>query len=242
MTEPAAPARPFWVTATLLALSAGLVVCFVALGNWQVRRLHWKLDLIETVEARAFEAEVAMPRRFDADRHAFLRVAASGRAQDGHLLVKAVTELGPGYWVMQPYETGQGTLWVNRGFVPPDRKDPAVWTAAPGEVTGLLRPTVPGGTLMERNQPDKGRWVSRDTGAMAQALGLGRALPYFLDADHAGPPDAWPRGGMTIVSFRNSHLSYALTWYAMALLFSVTLAALVRGHYQARRLAAAESA
>lgn len=45
-----------------------------------------------------------------------------------------------------------------------------------------------------------------------------RPAGYFIDADQQGTPDAWPRGGLTIIDFRNSHLSYALTWYAMALL------------------------
>ena len=233
MNEETVIQRPLWVTAVLLAISAIMIVTFVKLGNWQMRRLSQKLDLIEAVDTRAFGAPVSLPEKFDPAQHEYLRVAVSGTVQpDEAVLVKAVTELGPGHWVMMPMTTQQGVLWVNRGFVPPDQKQPKQWSQPETSVSGLLRATQSGGTALESNMPDIDRWVSRDTAAMAQARGLGDVLPYFLDADHAAAPEAWPRGGLTIISFRNSHLSYALTWYAMAVLFA---AALVYVIYSSRR-------
>ena len=42
--------------------------------------------------------------------------------------------------------------------------------------------------------------------------------PYFIDADATNvAPDA-PVGGLTVVSFPNNHLVYAITWYALAAL------------------------
>jgi len=29
-------------------------------------------------------------------------------------------------------------------------------------------------------------------------------------------PGGWPRGGQTVVNFRNQHLSYAVTWFGLA--------------------------
>jgi len=225
MSDQATARRPGWVRVLLLALSAVLIVIFILLGNWQMRRLAWKLDLIEAVESRAFGAPVAVPDRFDTQKHAYLRVTLDGAyASDNAVLVKAVTELGPGFWVMSPLQTPEGIIWINQGFVPPDRRLQAEWPAQPTTVIGLLRPTEAGGTLLERNDPDAGRWVSRDTAALSHALGLGETLPYFVDAEHTGAPDGWPRGGLTVVQFRNSHLVYALTWYAMAILFAAGLA------------------
>lgn len=225
-------ARPLWVTVTLLILSAALVVVFIQLGNWQMRRLAWKVDLIEAVETRAFGDPVALPDAFDPDAHVYLRATAAGALDATQaVLVKAVTDLGPGHWVMVPMDLGEEILWINTGFVPPEAKDPSLWTLPQSPITGLLRNTEAGGTLLERNQPDVPRWVSRDVQAMSEAASLGATRLYFMDAAHQGDPDAWPRGGLTIVSFRNTHLSYALTWYAMALLFALTLVVLV---YKAR--------
>lgn len=236
MTAPAGERRPLWFTALLLCVSGALIVTFVLLGNWQMRRLSWKLDLIETVEARAFGEPAALPGRFDPHQHSYLRVRVDGLFRtDKAVLVKAVTELGLGYWVMVPMMTRKGVLWINRGFVSPTRKDPGQWSIPDTPVTGLLRPAETGGTALEANDPSAGRWVSRDTVALSTAVGLETTLPYFLDADHLAAPDAWPRGGMTVVHFRNSHLPYALTWYAMALLFSGALVYVMRTHRREAR-------
>jgi len=42
--------------------------------------------------------------------------------------------------------------------------------------------------------------------------------PYFIDADATPNMGGLPIGGLTVVTFRNSHLVYALTWYALAIM------------------------
>ena len=85
-------------------------------------------------------------------------------------------------------------------------------------VTGLLRVTEPRGGFLRANDPASNRWRSRDVEAIARAHGLADVAPYFIDADAASDPGAWPRGGLTVIRFPNSHLVYALTWFGMALL------------------------
>jgi len=211
------------------AVAAGVVLfCgFMGLGVWQLFRLQWKLDLIARVDARVHAAAVAPPgprawsavsRTADEYRH----VRVHGRFENGkETLVQAVTEAGPGFWVMTPLRTDQGfEVLVNRGFVPPDKAAPATRRegAVGGEtaVTGLLRISEPHGGFLRANRPTDGRWYSRDVAAIAQARGLSRTAPYFIDADATPNPGGWPRGGLTVVRFRNSHLVYALTWFGMA--------------------------
>lgn len=222
MTEDAAIRRPCWVNITLLILAGIVFVILIALGNWQIQRLAWKTDLIQRVDARAFGAPVSLPPGpVTEDSHAYLRVEAFGAFDHNNAKrVKAVTELGPGHWLMVPLKMDGATLWVNRGFVPTGTEDAALFQPQDIQrVEGLLRLTKAGGTLLEDNDPTADRWVSRDVVRLSQAVGVSDALPYFVDAYHVGGPADWPRGGLTQVSFRNTHLSYALTWYAMALLF-----------------------
>lgn len=225
MTDEQEPRRPFWVDAVLLVCAGLVFVTLVGLGIWQVQRLAWKLDLIEAVEARAFAEPATPPTGPVTDEtHAYLRIETSGTYRhDLSKRVKAVTELGPGHWLMTPMRTTDGYLWVNRGFLPLGEKG---WTTPSGvnAVEGLLRISEPDGTLLERNRPDISRWVSRDVSALSDAAGLSPALPYFVDADHQGAPSDWPRGGLTQLSFRNKHLSYAITWFAMAALFLAGMA------------------
>ncbi|WP_255351429.1 SURF1 family protein [Paracoccus sp. PAMC 22219] len=78
-----------------------------------------------------------------------------------------------------------------------------------------MRWTQEDGAFLRANDPAGDRWFSRDTQAIAGATGLDPVAPWFLDLDR-GPGQGAPIGGLTVVSFPNSHLSYALTWFAMA--------------------------
>lgn len=208
----------------LLAVSLA-ILGFLALGVWQIERRAWKLDLIERVDARVAAAPVAAPGPEDwagisAERDAYRRISATGTFLSGkEVAVQAVTDLGAGYWVLAPLDTGAFTVLVNRGFVPADRRDPTTRreVAGPVSVAGLLRVTEPGGGFLRANDPGAGRWYSRDVAAIAAAEGLeGPVAPYFIDADATPNPGGLPVGGLTVIRFRNSHLSYALTWFALA--------------------------
>jgi len=220
------PRGPLALAMLAAAFAAGFAL-FAALGVWQVQRLHWKHDLIARVDARVHAAPVPAP---DAAAWAastprdqeYRHVRVHGRWLPGHdTRVQAVTDAGAGRWLLRPLRRDDGSVvLVNLGFVPEDWVAPAARPEA-AEVTGLLRLSEPGGGFLRRNVPAQERWYSRDVEAIARQRGLEGVLPFFVDADaasaaHAGSP--WPRGGLTVVRFRDSHLGYALTWFALALL------------------------
>ena len=219
--------RPTLMPCLLTILAMIGVAGFMALGFWQLERRAWKLDLINRVEERTHAAPAsipatdAWPKVNDTD-DAYRRVTITGRfLHDRETLVQAVTELGPGFWVLTPLRTGAAvTILVNRGFVPFDRRDPASRQAGnpSGEVriTGLLRMTEPAGGFLRSNNPAGDRWYSRDVLAIAAARGLSSVAPFFIDADATPNPGGWPVGGLTVVVFRNTHLVYALTWFTLA--------------------------
>jgi cytochrome o ubiquinol oxidase subunit 3 len=52
-------------------------------------------------------------------------------------------------------------------------------------------------------------------------LGDGRAILHRCRCrPHIRPVASWPRGGLTVVAFPNSHLQYAITWFVMAALLA----------------------
>ncbi|MFC5419512.1 SURF1 family protein [Bosea eneae] len=212
------------------------LVC-AGLGIWQVQRLFWKLDLIARVEARLKAPPVAAPgpaqwNGINASADEYRRIALEGRYLEApETLTMAVTEHGAGFWVMAPFRADAGfTVLVNRGFVPEGKRATDDRRKASNDKTrlvGLLRPSEPGGGFLRANDPRAGRWYSRDVAAIAQAQGLGQVAPYFVDADAAAEPGPLPRGGMTQVSFRNTHLVYALTWFCLALMSAGAAAFLI---------------
>lgn len=201
---------------------------FSVLGVWQVQRLAWKQELIRQVDARIHAAPVAAPapdQTITRQADQYRRVVVSGRFDhQREALVKAVTDLGPGYWVTTPLMTDRGfTVLINRGFVPSERQKPTDRAVGQVEgettVVGLLRLTEPDGGFLRANDPAGDRWFSRDVAGIAKARGLsGPVAPYFIDADATPNPGGWPRGGLTVVRFANSHLIYALTWFGLALM------------------------
>ncbi|WP_245155564.1 SURF1 family protein [Paracoccus ravus] len=212
-----------WALMTL-ASAVGVIV-LLSLGIWQVQRLNWKLDLIDRVESRLEAPAVPAPGPQDwaaitPAGDEYRRVSLSGiYAYDSEVLVKAVTGRGAGFWVMTPLTLPEGwSVWINRGFVPSDRRESAARARPEGlqDVTGLLRITQPGGAFLRENDPQGGMWYSRDVSALSRSYGLTDAAPYFVDAGMGPDATALPVGGLTVVSFRNNHLSYALTWFAMA--------------------------
>ncbi|MCG7360227.1 SURF1 family protein [Roseomonas sp. ACRSG] len=226
------------VALALLGLLALLgIIGLVALGTWQVERRAWKLDLIARVDARIHARDWP---RVTAAADEYRRVQATGTfLYDQETLTQAATALGAGFWVMTPLRMRDGTLLVNRGFVPAGRRDRASRAAAerPGEVTviGLLRVTEPKGGFLRSNDPAADRWHSRDVEAIAVARGLTDVAPFFVDADATPNPGGLPVGGLTVVSFPNSHLVYALTWYALALMLAGAAAYVAREEWRARR-------
>jgi surfeit locus 1 family protein len=209
------------------------VLVFLGLGLWQLERRVWKLDLIARVDQRIHASVVDAPgpatwADINAAGYEYRHVRLAGRFQGANALVRAVTELGGGYWVLTPMRDDRGfTVLVNRGFVPQERKaefqQQSGGLTSPTVVDGLLRISEPGGGFLRSNDPAANRWYSRDIAAIAKARGLTDVAPYFIDAGVSGA-DSWPRGGLTVVTFRNSHLVYALTWFALAAMLAAALA------------------
>ena len=214
------------------------------MGIWQIERRAWKLDLIERVQQRITATPAPLPAQAQwpdvtAARDEYRRLQVSGRYRnDQETLVQAVTDRGGGFWVLTPFRTDDGTIiLVNRGFVPPEKRDPAARPTGQieGETTviGLLRLSETGGGFLRSNEPTANRWFSRDVEAIAQARQLDNVAPFFLDADAVALPDA-PVGGLTVLRFNNNHLVYALTWFGLALLVGVAVFFLLRDEKRLR--------
>ena len=216
-----------------LALVSGAIVflILIGLGTWQVQRLHWKEGLIATIASRMAEPPVELLSALKADpdvaAQEYRPVTVEGTFDhhfERHFL--ATFKGQAGFNVYTPLKLDDGDwVFVNRGFVPYDRKDPS--TREQGEVqgrvtvTGLLRPVLgeKPSSLVPDNEPGKNIFYWKDIRAMAASSGLpadAKVLGLFVDAGDAPNPGGLPVGGTTIVDLPNNHLQYAVTWYGLA--------------------------
>ena len=233
---------------TITAISALCVL--MALGSWQVKRLHWKEALIARVEAKINAPSVPLSD--------FLPIPSAQQAEQQDVEYSRVRLVGtfdhtkeyfyfatldgaPGFHVYTPLKiSGLGAsskiVFVNRGFVPNDKK--AIETRSDsvtsGEVTitGLFR--WPDAAKPNRFIPDNdvkaGIFFWRDLALMRTEAGYSdnQVHPFFVYADKQQGAGL-PIGGVTIVEFPNSHLAYAITWFGLALTLIGVYSALLIG-------------
>ncbi len=210
---------------TLTALPA--LVVLLALGFWQLERMQWKNELIGQRQAGLAAAPAELPTAaVDAGTLNFSRVHLSGRfLHDRELYVLNRNLKGvAGVHVITPFQrTGAedgAVVLVNRGWVPNGRRAPASRPMGQIEgeirVSGIVRTGTPGrGWLTPADDPAKGVWYAADAPAMAAALGL-QAPNFIIEISNMDVPGSLPLGGQTRTELANNHLSYALTWFALA--------------------------
>lgn len=207
--------------------TAIVVLVCLALGVWQLDRLAWKRALIAERQTASQAAPVAAPRALaEARGLEFRPVVTEGVfLHDKEIFLGAAAPTGssrPGFHVLTPLrEPDSRIVFVNRGFVPSELKDPARRSAGqlPGavRVKGLLRlPKGKPGWMVPDNRPDLNYWFWVDLPAMSAAAGLPDAAPFYIDADATANPGGWPKGGVTPIALPNDHLQYAITWFALA--------------------------
>ena len=200
-----------------------VLLILLALGTWQVQRLHWKNDLIQTISTRVGgePVEVTDPAALDPVASAWTRVSIAGRfvtpeAPPQRYGVENVDgQLGSRQ--LGVFETAGGQyLLVDRGYAAED-------VLPPPEPTGEVRLDA---VLRDRSQehqawfvPDNdraaGRWYWLDLSALGEVFGH-PLEPVALQL-LPGSPGATPGAAPPRIDLPNNHLGYAITWYGLAL-------------------------
>jgi surfeit locus 1 family protein len=224
----------------------GLVVAIailLTLGTWQVFRLQWKEGLLAEIEARTkaspvslSEIETRIGKGEDID-YVPMRVKGHfDHSHERHFL--ATSDGSPGFHIYTPLILADNrVLIVNRGFVHEQQKAPKTrlegQVAGEVTITGLARSKLIAkpSFLVPENDVKANMFFWKDLDAMASSSNIDRAklLPFFLDADATPNPGGWPKGGVTQIDLPNNHLSYAVTWYGLALALLVVSVLAIRG-------------
>ncbi len=235
--------RHHWLLLVSTLVGVGLLS---GLGFWQLQRLHWKESLLAQISCRIDAPAAPLPPRenwanLNPDEYDYRHVVLRGtfdHAKESYLFRASATGAasdGPGYEVLTPLKLAEGgVVVVNRGFVPAELKEPSRRAAGQIEgettLTGLMRRPETRNSFTPADEPQENLWFTRDPLALAAHWGLAGVAPFSVDADAAENPGGWPKGGATVLKIPNNHLSYALTWFALAAtLAAVALVFMARG-------------
>ena len=234
--ESPAPRRKLPIFTGIMVLIA--LAILISLGTWQVERLHWKEGLLADIAERRAATPVPLG---DIEAMAgqggdieYRTVTATGRYINNKERHFFATWRGQtGYYIYTPLQLAdESYLFVNRGFVPYENKEPEMrmqgQLTGQQTVTGLARAKLPAkpSWLVPDNDVVKNIFYWKDLDVMASSVDLDKAsvLPFFVDADSTPNPAGFPIGGVTQVDLPNDHLQYAFTWYGLAVVLAVVVA------------------
>lgn len=211
-------ARKFQPTWGATAATALMLAVLLGLGIWQVQRLEWKKQLIETVSIRMTQAAVPLPETADnPDDWEYRPVTMTGQYLHCHeFLIKPRTMDGKvGYHLVTPFRRlSGGHVFVDRGFVSDDTLAGISRPQGITQVSGIA--VVPQkNNYTPANVPEKDDWYWADIPAMTQAAGITSAAPLMVQAQ-VNPSGAYPVPQKVAANIRNNHAQYALFWFSMA--------------------------
>ena len=229
MAEVPAAARRSRTVLAAIAFFVALAI-LLALGTWQVERLHWKEALLADMAARRTAAPVPLAdieamaaKGEDIEYRPVTATGVFANNKERHFF--ATWHGQTGFYIYTPLRLADGRfLFVNRGFVPYEAKEPEM--RKQGQLTGTQ--TVKGlararlaekpSYLVPDNDVAKNIFYWKDLDAMAASTGIasGELVPFFVDAGDAPNPKGLPIGAVTQFDLPNNHLQYAMTWYGLA--------------------------
>lgn len=218
----------------LVLIGLGGVGVLVSLGLWQVDRLYEKRALIAELERQLAGAPVEVTGAESGDVDNYRAARAEGRFDPAGPIVRFLTSvegLGPGFRLIQAFElAGSGErILIDRGFAP-EAAAPRGGAAPPPpretvSLTGALHwPRETSAFTPEPNQTDL-IWYARDVPSLAEALET-RPVLMALSQAPAGAPGNWPKPVPVSVDLPDNHLSYAVTWFALAGVWTIMTLAL----------------
>src|SRR5829696_7868043 len=221
--------RPRWLVGTIVAVL--LIVLFVNLGFWQLRRLDEKRDRNAAIEDRSSRP---VQRVDEVGDLVYRRVSARGRYDvEGEVRIRSRSFDGrPGLWVVTPLRLDDGTaMAVNRGFIPVSTDAPAP-PRGEVEVTGLLFATQERQGIGPRDPTGRAlAELSRlDLDRLQQQYGPD-LFPMWLQLQRSDPPVDEAVGPLPLPppeQDEGPHLSYAMQWFLFAAVGAIGWPVLLR--------------
>jgi len=208
-------------------MTAAMLVVLLGLGTWQVRRLVWKQGILAQIE----HAELADPVPLtpaDTPPSPFAKVSVTGtwRPDATALYGAEVRDIASGpamgaQMIEALRESSGNTILVDRGWVPLSRPGPLDQQTGEVTVSGYIRFGDKTGWFSAVDDSAGRHFFTLDPNTIGNAMGQPNLYPFVLVALAAGAEpgpivESWPDPARHLPRPPNNHLSYAITWYGLA--------------------------
>jgi surfeit locus 1 family protein len=217
---------PVLTVASLFALAV-----LIALGTWQMERRAEKHAFLAALAEKAKSDPVPLEQALALPEPRYVRVRIEAPANcDGQALVNGFQvdngRTVPGGDVVTPVKLANGSwLYVARGFLPDDvlkEMGGHIENApCPTQISGVavLTPASDGGYFAPKADRAARRWFAYDAADIGKASGLSPIAPWIarLEPEPDMEEGIYPRPKAYAADVPDNHLTYALTWYGLAL-------------------------
>ena len=207
------------------------IVIFIILcgfGTWQLKRLYWKEALIKRYITQSQSNPISNPSEFSKSKISeFKAVEILGKfLHKNEIYITGKTYEGnAGFHVVTPFEMENNKIiLINRGWVSEGYKDPKKrkFSLAEGQVNlkGIIRYPQKKGYFVPENDGQNGFWFTIIPNQIFKFIKINSNFvikDYYIDALRLEEKITLPIGVDGKPNLRNQHLSYAITWYGLAL-------------------------
>ena len=204
----------------------------LSLGTWQVKRLIWKNDLISFYLKQSANNIINLHKEnFVSEEIEYRKVRLIGKflnKKEVHITGKTY-EGNAGFHVVTPFLMQNGNyVLVNRGWVSENYKEAKSRSFSlineETSVIGIIRYPQKKGYFVPENEPDNGFWFTIKPTEIKKHLKFDKEtfiIKFYVDALRQEKKINLPIGIKEKINIRNQHLSYAITWYSLAIVLMI---------------------
>jgi surfeit locus 1 family protein len=196
----------------IVILLLGAELTLLALGTWQVYRLNYKTDLIQSLTN---QLQLPPIEKLQEPITYYRQVNLSGQFLiDKTMYMYNLNKQGkPGYNLIIPFKLRDNKIVLVKYSWVKD-KNQNIEDDLPSIIKGVIMPVEGKSKFIPENELERNQWYYINLSQMERFTGL-NLLPIIINTDIN--PDDLP------LSIRNDHLGYAIIWYALAAIGAIII-------------------
>ena len=188
------------------------ILVFLSLGTWQIVRLNWKLDLINSID----QSLRSDPVEFNGSNPInFKKIKFEGILDNSKIIyLYSLNEKGePGFDIVNPVSINNKSYLINRGWVPRDFKSKK-YLSNESKFEGVLKLKSKFNYFKPENDVNKNYWFTlKDEDLLTYT---GKQFSPFIINNISKQGGIYPKSKQIGANISNNHLKYALTWFSLA--------------------------
>ena len=189
------------------------ILIFLSLGFWQIIRLNWKLELIDSINTSLKSDPVTFNGH---DPKNFLKIKFDGTLNNEEIIyLYSLSENGePGFDLINPITINNKNFLLNRGWIPRDQKNND-FSISNKKFSGILKLKSKFNYFKPENDIQENYWFTLKDEDLTKFTGLSFSPYIIFEINESN--DSFPIPKNIEANLSNNHLKYSLTWFSLAI-------------------------